>query len=172
MIAKYPLIPPNNGVEMPAFGLGVSQASAEDAVRAVTTAIADGHRLTDRVKAYANEIQVGDRDLGKAAALAGEIGGESETEGGGVAAAFQRADLATLALPYSAIVGVLAEAGDLTGKVRVDASNPVGEDFKDLVVGLSDSVAEQTRDAAPTARVVKAFNTIFAGLVPARESKA
>lgn len=73
-----------------------------------------------------------------------------------------------LAVPYQAISGVLAEAGNLDDKVLVDVSNPMSADFKDLVVGLTTSAAEQAQTAAPTAHVVKAFNTIFAGLIPAQ----
>lgn len=117
------------------------------------------------------EVVIGDRDPGKAAALAREIG--AGVEGGGTAAALAMADLAILAVPYQAVAGVLASAGDLTGKVLVDVSNPISEDFRDLVVGVSTSAAEQTQAAAATAHVVKAFNTIFAGLVPrqAREGR-
>lgn len=60
MAGKSPLVTLNNGIEMPAIGLGVYQASAEDTVRAVVTAIADGYRLIDTAKAYANERQVGE----------------------------------------------------------------------------------------------------------------
>lgn len=54
-----PLTTLNNGIEMPAFGLGVYQASPQDAVEAVATAIADGYRLIDTAKAYQNESEVG-----------------------------------------------------------------------------------------------------------------
>lgn len=60
MNGKSPLIKLNNGVAMPAFGLGVFQASPEDTVKAVATAIADGYRLIDTASAYKNESHVGE----------------------------------------------------------------------------------------------------------------
>ncbi|HMU29147.1 MAG TPA: aldo/keto reductase [Nitrospira sp.] len=57
---KTPLLKLNNGVEMPALGLGVFQSSPEDTIKAVATAIADGYRLIDTARAYKNESQVGE----------------------------------------------------------------------------------------------------------------
>lgn len=57
---KSPTLKLNNGIEMPALGLGVYQASAEDTVKAVENAIADGYRLIDTARAYGNESQVGE----------------------------------------------------------------------------------------------------------------
>lgn len=50
----------NNGVEMPALGLGVFQSAPEETISAVATAIGDGYRLIDTAAAYFNEEQVGE----------------------------------------------------------------------------------------------------------------
>jgi diketogulonate reductase-like aldo/keto reductase len=50
----------NNGVEMPALGLGVFQSPPAETVGAVETAIADGYRLIDTAAAYMNEREVGE----------------------------------------------------------------------------------------------------------------
>jgi 2,5-diketo-D-gluconate reductase A len=60
MSASNPLITLNNGVEMPALGLGVFQGSPEDTAGAVEAAIAGGYRLIDTAAAYANERAVGE----------------------------------------------------------------------------------------------------------------
>ncbi len=49
----------NNGVEMPALGLGVLQSTGDEAVAAVTTALRAGYRLIDTAAAYGNEREVG-----------------------------------------------------------------------------------------------------------------
>jgi diketogulonate reductase-like aldo/keto reductase len=55
-----PIITLNNGVKMPALGLGVYQSSPEQTVDAVESAIANGYRLIDTAAAYFNERQVGE----------------------------------------------------------------------------------------------------------------
>ncbi|MBB4637855.1 aldo/keto reductase [Longimicrobium terrae] len=60
MSAYNPLITLNNGVQMPALGLGVYQSSPEDTASAVEAAIARGYRLIDTAAAYMNERQVGE----------------------------------------------------------------------------------------------------------------
>lgn len=111
-----------------------------------------------------HRVVIGARDPAKAAALAAEIG--PAAEGGGIAAAVALADIVVLALPYVAAIEALKSAGNLTGKILVDISNPLKADFSGLAIGHSTSAAEEIQAAAAGAVVVKAFNTVFAALLP------
>jgi diketogulonate reductase-like aldo/keto reductase len=57
--AKSPLYKLNNGIEMPAVGLGVFQSEPKETVAAVKSAIENGYRLIDTAAAYKNEYEVG-----------------------------------------------------------------------------------------------------------------
>ena len=107
------------------------------------------------------DLLLGVRTPSKAEALASETGAAVLPPNEAAA----KADVVILALYYAQSQAFLAQAGDLTGKVLVDISNPITEDFKDLVVGHSSSAAEELQALFPNARVVKAFNTLFAGLL-------
>ncbi len=50
----------NNGVEMPALGLGVFQTPPDETRDAARSALESGYRLIDTAAAYGNERQVGD----------------------------------------------------------------------------------------------------------------
>lgn len=101
------------------------------------------------------------RLAGKAAVTVG-----SRSSGTSYAEAIKGADIVVLALPYAA---ALEAAGslDLKGKVVVDMSNPITADFSGLTIGHTTSAAEEIAKVATGARVVKAFNTIFAALLDA-----
>ena len=49
----------NNGLQMPALGLGVLQSEGSEATNAVATALHSGYRLIDTAAAYFNEREVG-----------------------------------------------------------------------------------------------------------------
>jgi NADPH-dependent F420 reductase len=128
--------------------------------------IGTGNMGSGFARAFASkgvDLVIGHRDPAKAAALAAEI--DPDVEGGGIAAAVKLADIILLALPYQAVAPVLGEAGDLGGKILVDISNPITADYKELLLGHTTSAAEEIQKGAAGARVVKAFNTIFAGLI-------
>jgi diketogulonate reductase-like aldo/keto reductase len=58
--ATTPTLTLNNGVAMPALGLGVFQSPPEETVNAVETALRGGYRLIDTAAAYDNEREVGE----------------------------------------------------------------------------------------------------------------
>ncbi len=97
----------------------------------------------------------------KADALAQELPGEVRTGQVGDPLA---GEVVVLAVWYQAVPDVLARyGGQLDGKVIVDITNPVApETYAPLNVEAG-SVAQEIAAAVPGAKVVKAFNTTFAG---------
>lgn len=74
-------------------------------------------------------------------------------------AAVAGAEVVFLATPFAANQAALAEAGDLSGKVLVDCTNPVGANLTHSLK-TERSGAEVVQSLVPTANVVKAF-TIY-----------
>lgn len=128
-----------------------------------------GAGLARALVAAGETVALGARDPAKAAALAAELG--PKAQGGGIAAAVSLADVIVLAVPFGSHADILKGAGPVSGKVIVDISNPVTADFQGLAIGHTTSAAEELQKLVPGAKVVKAFNTIFAGLLPAEGRK-
>ena len=73
------------------------------------------------------------------------------------------AEVVFLAVPHNALGDVIETAGAaLTGKTVVDVTNALDANMA-LAVGFTTSAAEELQKKLPQARVVKAFNTVFAG---------
>ena len=74
-------------------------------------------------------------------------------------------DIVVLAVPYPAVGEVIAKRADqLAGKIVVDITNPLNfETFDSLTVPADGSAAAEIAAALPQSRVLKAFNTNFAG---------
>jgi NADPH-dependent F420 reductase len=74
------------------------------------------------------------------------------------------ADVLFIAVPASAAVAAVRDAGNLAGKVVVDCNNPVawGADGPTLAPVPEGSLTAAIARAAPGARVVKGFNTFGA----------
>ncbi|HEY1287518.1 MAG TPA: NAD(P)-binding domain-containing protein [Burkholderiales bacterium] len=74
--------------------------------------------------------------------------------------AAQEADAVLLAVHWSRVDDVLAQAGDLAGKLVLSCSLPMNADDSALVIGHTASGAEELARKLPGARVVAAFNTV------------
>jgi 8-hydroxy-5-deazaflavin:NADPH oxidoreductase len=73
-----------------------------------------------------------------------------------VAGAAHRSEVVVLAVPFGAAAEAVTAAGNLDGKVLVDATNPIGA----AIPPPHRSGAERLAATVPGARVVKAFNTM------------
>ena len=81
------------------------------------------------------------------------------------------ADLVILAVKYEQALELVRKPGvaeRLSGKTVIDLTNPLAPDYMSLTIGHSTSAAEEIGKALPGARVVKAFNTVFASLLARR----
>ena len=109
------------------------------------------------------DVTLGSRDAAKAKETAKALG--ARVKGDSLAAAASKADVVVLAVPFDAAAETIAAAGGLAGKILVDISNPLTPDYMGLTVGHSTSAAEEIQKLAPKAKVVKAFNTVFASVL-------
>jgi hypothetical protein len=123
--------------------------------------------IATRAVAGGNDVQILSRDSARAAALADEVGKARSGELGDPITG----DIVILALYYDVAKSVIEQYGNtLDGKVVVDISNPVDTaTFAGLVVPADSSAAQEIAALLPSAAVVKAFNTTFAGTLAAGE---
>jgi len=90
--------------------------------------------------------------------LARQAGGKARA--GTPREAAEKADAVLLAVHWLRFDDVLAQAGDLSGKVVITCSLPMDADDTALVVAHTSSGAEELAKKIPRARVVAAFGTI------------
>lgn len=97
------------------------------------------------------------RDAAKAAG--------KNSKSGTLAEAVKMADMVLLAVPHTAVKEILPEIKPfMKGKVLIDLTNPLNSDFTGLSLGFTTSAAEEIQKSLPDAKVVKAFNTVFASI--------
>lgn len=114
--------------------------------------VAGGHHVTLHVQNKA-----------KGQALAQELGHDTAVVQGGL----PESQIVILAVPYAAMSAIAKNFHGLAGKVVVDSTNPV--DFKtfQLIPEPGQSGAQEVAKLLPEAKVVKAFNTVFASILAA-----
>ena len=117
-----------------------------------------------------NLPNLGTGNMGQAIAAVAANGGHSVQQlGSDDTDTAVTGDVVVLAVPHPAVSDVLAQRSDqLAGKVVVDITNPLNfETFDSLVVPADSSAAAEIAAALPDSRVLKAFNTTFAGTLAA-----
>ena len=122
--------------------------------------------IATRLVAGGHSVALVGKDREKAEALAADL--RKGQAGAKVAVADLDRALANpvivLATPYAAAKEfAVANAGRLAGKIVVDITNPLNATYSGLATPPGISAAEEIAAFAPGARVVKAFNTVFAG---------
>lgn len=122
-----------------------------------------GGALAKRFASVGNLVMVSSRNKEHAEDCAKECG--KNATAGTIADAAKFGEVVVLAVPYSQITAALKTAGDLKGKILLDVTNALTPDFSGLAVGFTSSAAEEVAKLMPQAKVVKAFNTIFAQVV-------
>jgi predicted dinucleotide-binding enzyme len=124
-----------------------------------------GSGLAKLITKAGHPLVIVGRDAAKAQDLARATGATVKA-----ANAVEGADVVIVATAYADAVTALRAAGDTTGKVVIDITNPLTADYMGLTIGHVTSAAEEIQKAFPKAKVVKAFNTVFAQILGAGPS--
>jgi 8-hydroxy-5-deazaflavin:NADPH oxidoreductase len=126
-----------------------------------------GRGIATRALAGGHDVTLIGTEIDKAQQLADELG---QSGSGSVSAGESpTGELVVLAVWYPGVIDVVRQHADqLDGKVLVDITNPIDtSQFEPLAIDAG-SAAEEIDEVAPDgAKVVKAFNTTFAGTLVA-----
>jgi predicted dinucleotide-binding enzyme len=121
-----------------------------------------GRALATSLTRAGHTVTLAARDGAKTRAVADEVGANAAA---GPREAVDHSQVAILAVPFHAAGEVAREIAPATaGKVVIDASNPLKPDLSGLATDGGPSIAEQLEPVLPLAKVVKAFNTLFASI--------
>lgn len=124
-----------------------------------------GQALAQGLKDKGHAVVLGVRnpELADAVALAAATGSARAKPKDAAAGA----DIIILALPWHAVETAAADLGDLSGKVVIDCTNPLGmvDGALALTIGHATSGGEKVQGWLPRARVVKTLNQIGAEMM-------
>lgn len=109
-----------------------------------------------------HEVIVGSRNPDAASAVVARIGAREATT---YRRAAEVTQLLFFCVKWEHSREALASMDDLSGCIVVDASNPENPDGRSLAIGHTQSGAEIIEGLIPGARVVKAFNYLYAELL-------
>ena len=117
-----------------------------------------------RAAKHGHTVELMSRNTAKAQALADQIGNGATV---GTFGAKPAGDIVIVAVLHAGAAEAVAHYGDaLAGKILVDITNPFNADASGIVTTVGNSVSEQIAAVAPeSAHVVKAFNSIFRGVI-------
>jgi NADPH-dependent F420 reductase len=124
--------------------------------------------ISTRLLAGGNSVTLAARNAARATELAQQLRATAKSGatvtvvpfGGPIAS-----DIVVPAVHYSSVPSVIQQYGDkLAGKIIVDITNPLNATFDDLATPPGSSAAEEIAKMVPAGtKVIKAFNTVFAG---------
>lgn len=121
-----------------------------------------GTAIARAVTAAGHTLVVADPDPDTLATLGDNVPAAATTTD--AAQAVADADVTVLAVPFGVVEELVSGlANQLAGTVVIDATNPLADDLSGLVTDSGPAGAQRVQAAAPDAKVVKAFNTVFAG---------
>jgi predicted dinucleotide-binding enzyme len=131
-----------------------------------------GQGIATRLLSGGHNVTLVDRDEAEAMKLAHQLG--LAAKGGAIVTVAPpgsriTTDMVVLAVYYPSERAIVEQYGQqLAGKIIVEISNPLNESFDDLATPPGSSAAEELAKILPAgAKVVKAFNTTFAGTLVA-----
>jgi 8-hydroxy-5-deazaflavin:NADPH oxidoreductase len=125
-----------------------------------------GSSLANGLARHGHDVMLGTRSTEKPAVQEFLSASEGRGRAGDYAETARFGDIIITAFPGSLVPETLAAMGpeNLAGKIIIDAVNPIARVDGEAVAayGDDDSAAEVLQRAVPSARVVKAYNTIAA----------
>ena len=124
-----------------------------------------GTRIAKLFALANHEVTLGSRNQQRALEVAAALG--ENVRGQTRKLAVKDAEVVVIATPWSenATIETIQELGDLAEKIVIDCTNPLSPDYMSNTLGYTTSSSEEIAKLIPQAKVVKAFNTIFADIM-------